>query len=335
MRSGPQLPLFGDEEASTPAPREPPDPLVGEHEAARRLADLLPPGVKFGTSSWSFPGWRGLVFAQATPTATLARDGLRDYSRHPLLTTVGVDRSYYAPVSDEELRHYSTLVPASFGACFKAPAAVTSAVVPAFRAGTTRPAPNPDYFSLERLESDLLAPLDRSFATHTDLVILEFPPVPSALGLEVAAFLDRLDSLLERLPRAFRYAVELREPRFLTAAYRRILDRHGVGHTYNYWARMPMPAEQRTQVPLRAGVPACVRLLMRPGTTYEAQREAFKPFNRIVEADLRMRRDVVSLVKDAAGRQIPLCVLVNNKAEGSAPLTIRALAEAVAAACTR
>lgn len=305
---------------------------MGEHEAARRLADRLPPCVKFGTSSWSFPGWRGLVFTRATPTASLARDGLRDYSRHPLLRTVGVDRSYYAPISDEELRHYAALIPASFGACFKAPAAVTSAILPAFGATSSRPAPNPDYFSLDRLEVDLLAPLHRAFAKHTDLVLLEFPPSPSALRLEVADFLDRLDSLLERLPRFCRYAVEIRDARLLTRAYRGVLERHGVGHTYNYWARMPMPAEQREVVPLHAGVSSCIRLLMRPGTTYEAQRDAFKPFNRIVEADMEMRRDVVTLVQDAAGQQIPLFVLVNNKAEGSAPLTIRALAEAVAAA---
>lgn len=328
----PQLPLFGHEDPSAAARPDDIDPLEREHDAARWLADQLPPVVKFGTSSWSFPGWRGLVFAKSTPTAVLARDGLRDYSRHPLLKTVGVDRTYYAPLRDEELRHYAALVPASFGACFKAPAAVTSAILPAFGAASSRPMLNPDFFSLDRLEVDLLAPLHRAFATHTDLVLLEFPPTPSALRLEVADFMDRLDSLLERLPRFFRYVVEIRESRFLTPAYRSVLERHGIGHVYNYWARMPMPADQRRTVPLRAGLASCVRLLMRPGTTYEDQREAFRPFNRIVEADPVMRRDVVTLVQDAAGQQVPLFVLVNNKAEGSAPLTIRALAEAVVGA---
>ncbi len=74
-----------------------------------------------------------------------------------------------------------------------------------------------------------------------------------------------------------------------------------------------------------------MRLLLRPGTRYEARRDDFRPFNRIVDQDDRLRRDVTRLVSDAAGRQQPVYVLVNNKAEGSAPLTIRALAELLVA----
>jgi hypothetical protein len=73
-----------------------------------------------------------------------------------------------------------------------------------------------------------------------------------------------------------------------------------------------------------------VRLLLRPGTRYEDRREAFAPFDRIVEPDEDMRRQVVDLVAQAVGRRIPAFVLVNNKAEGSAPLTVRELARQVA-----
>jgi uncharacterized protein YecE (DUF72 family) len=74
-----------------------------------------------------------------------------------------------------------------------------------------------------------------------------------------------------------------------------------------------------------------IRLLLRPGTRYETRRDEFRPFNRIVEPDDALRRDVTRLIRDAAGREQPVYVLVNNKAEGSAPLTIRALAERLVA----
>lgn len=329
-----QLPLFDEApEGGRPQPdAQGRDPLFDEHATARPLAQALPRTVKFGTSSWSFPGWRGLVFSRTMPAASIARDGLKEYAHHPLLRTVGVDRTYYAPVSDEDLRHYASLVPPSFCACFKAPAAVTSAILPAFGPTTGHRAVNPEFLSVDRLEQDLLAPLDRSFASHTELVILEFPPVPSSVRPGVSEFLERLEAFLERLPRTFRYVVEIREARYLTSAYRAVLERVGVGHTYTYWSRMPMPLEQARTVPLRAGISACVRLLMRPGTSYEPRRERFKPFDRIVEPDTRMRSDVTTLVRDAAGLEVPLSVLVNNKAEGSAPLTIRALAGDVARA---
>ena len=42
-----------------------------------------------------------------------------------------------------------------------------------------------------------------------------------------------------------------------------------------------------------------------------------------------MRQDVVKLVRAALDRDMECYVLVNNKAEGSSPLTVRALAEQV------
>ena len=51
-----------------------------------------------------------------------------------------------------------------------------------------------------------------------------------------------------------------------------------------------MPAEQAAVV---AAGGRCrsrvVRLLLKPGTWYEDQREAFRPFNRLVEPDEAMR----------------------------------------------
>ena len=69
-----------------------------------------------------------------------------------------------------------------------------------------------------------------------------------------------------------------------------------------------------------------VRLLLRPGATYEKQREAFAPFNAIPEPHEGMREEVVDLIGHAVARAIPAYVLVNNKAEGSSPLTIEGLA---------
>ena len=113
----------------------------------------------------------------------------------------------------------------------------------------------------------------------------------------------------------------------LTDAYRRVLLRHGAAHVYNYWSAMPMPGDQvRTILP--EDLPfVVVRLLLRPGSWFEEQRHVFAPFDRLVEPDDTMRRDAISIIRRSAkaGRQVFL--LVNNKSEGSAPLTIEALAE--------
>jgi uncharacterized protein YecE (DUF72 family) len=321
-----QLSLFGEEPAP-PRPTSTAD-LAPVYADAARIAAKVPPAVHFGTSSWSFPGWRGLVYSREASTSALARDGLREYSAHPLLTTVGVDRSYYAPVPDEDLRRYAGQVPDGFKACFKAPASVTASMT--YDAGPgTRTVPNPTFMSADVLVEELLAPCARSFAAHTGPFVLEFPPSPRGAPIHPAEFAERLDALLSALPREFEYAVEIRERALLTPAYRGVLSRHGVAHVYNYWSFMPMPEEQASVVRPEDAPFLLVRLLMRPGTRYEDQREAFRPFNRIVERDDTMRAQIARLVRRIANRGRAI-VLVNNKAEGSAPLTIRALAELLA-----
>ncbi|MGE0041087.1 MAG: DUF72 domain-containing protein [Vicinamibacterales bacterium] len=323
---GDQLPLFEI------APDPPPDPWAGRlaevYRAARPLREAIPGSVHFGTSSWSFPGWKGIVYGAARTTTALAREGLAEYARHPLLTTVGVDRSYYAPLPLDDLRRYAGQLPAGFRCVIKAPASVTAATLGPPGA---RPAPNPGFMSAARLTAELLEPLAAAFADHTGPILLEFPPVPRGFPLEPGRFLEGLDHLLHALPAGFEYAVELRDRRLLTPEYRAVLAAHGAGHTYNYWSAMPMPGVQAGVVPPEDAAFSIVRLLLRPGTWYEDQRERFRPFDRLVEPDRAMRDDVEAVVSRAMGAGRRAFVLVNNKAEGSSPLTIMALAERLAA----
>jgi hypothetical protein len=76
----------------------PPEPGLSE------LAARLPRSIRLGTMSWSFPGWRGLVYAKEAPLGALSALGLGAYSKHPLLGAVEIDRSYYEPLDVEVLR---------------------------------------------------------------------------------------------------------------------------------------------------------------------------------------------------------------------------------------
>jgi uncharacterized protein YecE (DUF72 family) len=141
-----------------------------------------------------------------------------------------------------------------------------------------------------------------------------------------------LDAFLDRLPREAEFAVEIRERALLTDTYRRVLARNGAVHVCNYWSAMPMPGEQADLVDHASAPFTMVRLLMRPGTRYEQQRETMAPFNRIVQQDEHMRRDTISVLRRAVAAGQRAFLLVNNKAEGSSPLTIEALARRLARA---
>jgi uncharacterized protein YecE (DUF72 family) len=300
--------------------------LETRHERLRAIADRLPSTLRMGTSSWSFPGWRGLVYSSAESAATLSREGLREYARHPLLRTVGIDRSYYAPLPDEDLRRYADQLPDGFLCCVKAPGAITAYTIP----GSPRPHPNPDFLSADRFVTDVLGPCERSFDAHTGPLLLQFPPLPPRTSLDPSAFAEMLDAFFDRLPRTREYAVEIRNRALLTDTYRRVLARNGAAHVCNYWSAMPTPGEQADLVHPETGPFTMVRLLMRPGTRYQQQRETMAPFNRIVQQDEHMRRDVSAILKRTAAAGQRAFLLVNNKAEGSSPLTIEAIAEHLA-----
>jgi uncharacterized protein YecE (DUF72 family) len=59
---------------------------------------------------------------------------------------------------------------------------------------------------------------------------------------------------------------------------------------------------------------------------YEQAVERFRPYDRILAPREDMRRDLVRLIRDIAAQGADAFILVNNRAEGCAPLTIRALA---------
>jgi uncharacterized protein YecE (DUF72 family) len=306
-----------------PAWPAPGSALEQRYERYRVLAASLPPDFRMGTSSWSFPGWLGIVYARKRATSMLARDGLHEYAQHPLLRTVGIDRSFYAPIPEEDLLRYAEQLGDDFPCCAKAPAAVTSHSIP----GLNRHHPNPDYLSAPRFIAEMIEPFSRSFARHAGPFILQFSPPVDRKASNADAFVEQLDGFLGQLPREFTYAVEVRDKWALTDAYRRVLGRHGAAHVFNYWSAMPMPGVQARTIPPEEQPFVIIRLLLRPGKWYENQKQVFAPFDKLVEPDDEMRRDVLDIVHRAAVMGRRSYLLVNNKAEGSAPLTIEALAE--------
>ena len=59
--------------------------------------------------------------------------------------------------------------------------------------------------------------------------------------------------------------------------------------------------------------------------SYQRAVDRFKPYDRLQAPIPGMRRDVVRLARRAIERNVPAFVLVNNRAEGNAPLTVDAL----------
>lgn len=291
------------------------------------LARQLPRGVRLGTSTWSFPGWRGLVYDAEYDETVLARIGLVAYAAHPLLRAVGVDRSFYAPLSSATLQRFARQVPADFRFLLKAHAALTtpkSARRPAFLEGAPQVFLDADYARRIVIEPARLA-----WGDKLGVVLFQFSPLGPRVFEHRSLLLERLADFLHALPRGVTYAFEWRDAEILGDDYHAMLASEGGVHGLCSHPRMPPVTEQGESA---RDAPLVVRWLLRRDRSYEAARAAYAPFDRLQEPDLEARGQIAQLVQRAVAQGREALVIINNKAEGSAPLGVAALAAALAAA---
>jgi len=315
-----QLRLFPSE----PDPPRPPGvgPAAPTDEVVR-MASRLPGSVRLGTSSWSFPGWEGLVYDRPASEDVLAREGLAAYGAHPLFGTVGLDRTFYRPVSTATFREYASQVPDDFRFVVKADRLLTSPLDPQAYMARSR---NPRYLDPAYAAAEVVGPMMEGLGHKAGALLFQFPPIPPNLVGGRAAFLRRLERFLAALPEGPLYSVELRTPAFLTDAYAATLDGLGVAHCFNVHPSMP-PLERQLQVVQPFYQPALVlRWMLHSGLKYEAARERYAPFDRLVDEDTASRHRIATTVIDVTLAERPSFVIVNNKAEGSAPLSLFHLA---------
>jgi uncharacterized protein YecE (DUF72 family) len=292
-----------------------------------RLRERIPPSIRFGTSTWNYPGWRGLVYHEDYGPKGAAAKMLREYAAFPLFGTVGVDSSFYGPPTEAVLRSYAEQLPPGFPCLSKVWSQITvhtfTKAQDPDRAGKV----NPDFLNPDLFIEEIYEPYQRHFSTNTGPFVFEFQTIAKSSRIGAQRFADRLDEFLSALPRDGQYAVEIRNDDFLTPMYFAVLREHGVAHVFNSWTRMPPIGHQ---LDLPGSIPASfivARALLRPGRTYNEAVDAFAPYDRIREPNPKLRRDLVRLVQAAVNLRIPAYLLVNNRTEGSAPLTIAAIAE--------
>ena len=317
--------------------REPVEP-AGFEPALLALGQALPAAVHMGTSSWSFPGWRGLVWRDVHAQSQLSRHGLTAYSRHPLLRCVSLDRSFYRPLSANEYAAYAAQVPVHFRFVVKAPSLVCDALV---RGGDGRGLQdNPAFLDPALASNQFVQPAVEGLGSKIGALVFQLSPLPQAWLSRLDEVLDRLSVMLAALPALKSVApgaviaIEVRNPEFLTPAFAAVLRAAGATYCLGLHARMP-PIEQQLPM-LRALWPAPLvcrwSLNSRHGAYgYEQAKGLYEPFNRLQDPDPATRRTLAKVIAATIGVALPVYVTINNKAEGSAPLSVIELAQAVLA----
>ena len=244
--------------------------------------------VRVGTQGWNYPQWTGPFY----PEGTRAEDFLRLYSR--AFGTVEVDSTFYAVPPEKTVRGWASRVGDSFQFALKLPQEITH---------------------VRRLVDcrDVLEEFDeraRLLGAHLGPVLVQFGP---EFGPDHRPALERF---LAMLPGDIRYAVEFRQPQWLTRGTldllreRRVslalVEGRWIGHP-----RMLRLAEEAT------GDMAYVRL-MGPDRSLE-------DFSRVQVDRGAELTEWAGVLGRLAERVRVVHVYVNNHFEGHSPASARRL----------
>jgi uncharacterized protein YecE (DUF72 family) len=297
-----------------------------------RLAALAQENIFIGTSSWKYEGWLGQIYSRQR-YLTRGRFSQKRFNEECLgeyaetFPIVCGDFSFYQFPAESFWSKLFGSAPATLQFAFKAPEEVTVKQFPRHpRYGPRAGDDNATFLDAALFQSsflDLLAP----YRTRVATLLFEFGNFAKYCYPDVGAFLQELDPFLAALPTGFRYAVEVRNPEFLSPEYFACLREHRVAHVFNAWTRMP---EIGSQIDTRDAYTAdftVARALLRRGRPYEEAVAKFTPYARLQDPNPATRDALRLLIAHARKRHEPSYIFVNNRLEGNAPETIEAITD--------
>ena len=297
------------------------------------IAALAARGVFIGTSSWKYPGWFGKLYDESRyvwrgrfSKSRFERLCLAEYAQ--VFKTVSVDAAYYKFPDRNFLGTLVADVPGDFLFNLKVTDEITLKTFPNLpRFGSRAGKPNPNFLDAGLFESAFLSFCEPS-RPNIGLLMFEFSRFHSDDFARGREFVAELDAFLKKIPKRWRYGVEIRNRNILQPEYFAMLARHGAAHIYNSWYDMPPVSEQmalqgsRTNPDLLAA-----RFLLRPGREYEEAVRLFSPYQEVKEAYPEGRAAAAKLIQNAArsGGRTRAFIHVNNRFEGNALQSIAAI----------
>ncbi|MGG4605039.1 DUF72 domain-containing protein [Paenalcaligenes sp. Me131] len=310
-----------------------PAPAAQEWES---LAQQLPEQLRFGVSTWSYPGWDGLIWDGDYDPSVLSKHGLGAYHQHPLLRTVCIDRTFWRPLTASQYAAYAGQVSDDFRFVVKCPASITDAQVRS-EEGRSREL-NPSFLDPSLAIRDFVRPALEGLRDKLGVLVFQLSPLPLSWLTSTAELFEKMGHMLTAVREELSgcdyvvVAVEVRDPELLGQALVDTLKANGATFCLGLHGKMP-PIEAQLPI-LRAlwpGPLVCRWSLNRIFGAYgyaDAQKK-HDPFDAILSEDEPTRAVLARTIRGITGAGQPAYVTISNDAEGSAPLSIQKLAQAI------
>lgn len=298
------------------------------------LAHTLPAQLRMGVSTWSYPGWNGLVWDGVYDESVLSRKGLTALSAHPLMRTVSVDRSFWRPLTVEQYAQMSAQVTEDFRFLVKCPNVITDAWVRSEEGKGQRH--NPSFLAPNLALDQFVIPAMQGLGNKLGVLVFQLSPLPWEWLNQPQALFERLGNMLAATRYALQtapnviVAVELRDPSLLGQPFVEILRAHGATMCLGLHGKMPPIDEQLKTLRQFWPTPLVCRWNLNHSfgpLGYPLAQEKHKPFNEIRSPDPYTRHVLAKTILGICGAGQPAFVTISNDAEGCAPLSIGLLAQ--------
>jgi uncharacterized protein YecE (DUF72 family) len=256
-------------------------------------------------------------------------EALEEYAT--VFPTVCFDGAYWRFPEPKQLQKYAEQIPTGFRMALKC-----TDIITLFRfrdtkdMGLKRGQRNSTYLDSEAFKEFLYKPAVEILKDKLGPIIFEFSPFhfDKPFGEKEYRPLDFVKDLhhfLSAIPQDVMYAVEIRDPYFISPDFTRYLDcleYHGVSHCINAQTWMP-PIEEQLELPhLLTSQHVVVRALTRPGVSHEAAVREFEPYDRTQIVEEGLRTSLARLMHRSLEEKRKLFIYANNRVEGNSPNTL-------------
>ena len=300
---------------------------------ALSIPEKLRPYVRLGTCSWKYDSWKGLIYDEGI--SYRPDDYLIDYAKS--LNSVEIDQWFWSlfPGSirlpePAIVRRYAGSVPDDFIFTVKAPNALTlTHFYGKKEAGAGEAAGNPNgmFLNIGLLEQflDRLSPLGKKLGP----IMFQFEYLNKQKMASQNAFCEAFGAFIEKAPKGFAYALETRNPNYLSPALFDVLKKLGAGFVYLDGYYMPPIGEIFERF---SPDPAAFNIIrLHGGDRKEIEAETGERWDRIVAPKPAALKAAAGITLENIRKKIFTYINVNNHFEGSAPLTINRFLKALAA----
>lgn len=281
------------------------------------------PTLTFGTCSWKYDSWKGLVYPESG-----VFDPLEHYSKH--YQAVEVDQWFWSLFKNNKVKlpdpklvqQYSEAVPPGFTFGIKVPNSIT--LTHYYTNNRQEPLlANPNFLSVELMKK-FLGTL-QSLDSDNTLLMFQFEYLNKKKMSGVSQFIEQFGNFCHQLPAGYNYCVESRNPNYLTKTYFEFLQQQNLHHVFLHGYYMPPAYKLFKQVKKHLTDTCIIRL---HGSDRKGMEQLTrKNWHERVAPKEEELNQLAAMFHELQQLETTTFVFVNNHFEGSAPRTITRLEE--------